>query len=273
MDSPRRILVVRHGERCDFSFSQHVKNLNFFTCYFTGIDWMKRAFDSNGKYRAFDLNLPRLVPKRKDGYQKFANDAPLTEMGYLQAKLTGRSLLESGIKVDHIFCSPALRCIQTAVGLLRGMNCSKLKINIEPGLFEWTQWCRSGLPSWMHATELDEIMYPVNPLYTPYLRPEDLSMKETVADYYDRSHKVVREVLKKYKGTVLFVAHSASLDTLTRRLCGRQPRNEQEFLFILQQTPYLACAMAKENSNNTWSLCPPPTRPLTHSANHSYNPQ
>ena len=50
---------------------------------------MRRAFDANGKYHQFDLNMPRKVPPRKDGYQKFASDAPLTEMGYLQSKLTG----------------------------------------------------------------------------------------------------------------------------------------------------------------------------------------
>lgn len=53
---------------------------------------MKRAFDVSGKYRPFDLNLPRNIPRRKDGYEKFASDSPLTEMGYLQSKLTGALL-------------------------------------------------------------------------------------------------------------------------------------------------------------------------------------
>lgn len=50
---------------------------------------MKQAFDVNGQYHPFDLNLPRNLPKRKDGFEMFAFDSPLTEMGYLQSKLTG----------------------------------------------------------------------------------------------------------------------------------------------------------------------------------------
>lgn len=34
---------------------------------------------------------------------------------------SGRGIHEKGIKIQHIFCSPALRCVQTAVGLLRGL--------------------------------------------------------------------------------------------------------------------------------------------------------
>ena len=55
---------------------------------------MRKAFDANGKYHAFDLNLPRMLPERKDGFLNFGTDAPLTEMGYLQAKLAGNTSLD-----------------------------------------------------------------------------------------------------------------------------------------------------------------------------------
>ncbi|KAE9411975.1 hypothetical protein Angca_009447, partial [Angiostrongylus cantonensis] len=51
--------------------------------------WIRRAYDCNGRYCPVDINMPRIVPKRKDGWEHFAFDAPLTEMGYIQSKLTG----------------------------------------------------------------------------------------------------------------------------------------------------------------------------------------
>lgn len=80
------------------------------------------------------------------------------------------------------------------------MNLRNVKINIEPGLFEWTKWCQSGLPCWMSASEYEEIGYNVDPTYKPYVRPEDLSTKETVEDFYERSYKLVREITRKYSG-------------------------------------------------------------------------
>ncbi|VDP26098.1 unnamed protein product [Heligmosomoides polygyrus] len=107
--SGRSILVIRHGERCDFVFNS------------PGVSWMRKAFDSNGRYCPTDINMPRIVPKRKDGWENFAFDVPLTEMGYIQSKLTGRALRDSGIKIDFIYCSSALRCVQTAVGITKGL--------------------------------------------------------------------------------------------------------------------------------------------------------
>uniref|UniRef100_F1L2L0 Protein UBASH3A homolog n=2 Tax=Ascaris TaxID=6251 RepID=F1L2L0_ASCSU len=259
-DNSRRLLVIRHGERCDFTFNQQ------------GINWMKRAFDVSGKYRPFDLNLPRNIPRRKDGYEKFASDSPLTEMGYLQSKLTGRALRDHNVKIDYIYCSSALRCVQTAVGIVKGMDGRSLQLNIEPGLFEWTQWCRNGIPSWMRPDELENIGYPINTSYTPFVRVEDLKLKESLDEYYDRSYALIRKILKRHsQGTVLIVAHAASLDTITRQLCGGLPRNQDDFFYCIQQTPYLACSQAVEQPNKLWRIASSPIPPLTHASNTSYN--
>ncbi|VDK46349.1 unnamed protein product [Anisakis simplex] len=260
LENPRRLLVVRHGERCDFTFNQQ------------GINWMRRAFDSNGKYRPFDLNLPRNMPKRKDGYEKFASDSPLTEMGYLQSKLTGRALRDHNVKIDFIYCSSALRCVQTAVGIVKGMDNRTLQLNIEPGLFEWTQWCRNGIPSWMYPEELASIGYPINTKYEPLTRAVDLKLNESLEEYYDRSYVLIESILKRHQqGTVLIVAHAASLDTITRQLCGGLPRNQQEFFYCIQQTPYLACNQVLEMPNKQWKISIPPIPSLTHASNTSYN--
>ncbi|CAJ0945093.1 unnamed protein product, partial [Mesorhabditis belari] len=259
MDHPRRIVIVRHGERCDFVFNQG------------GVSWMKRAFDSNGRYTPFDVNLPRIVPKRKDGWQKFAMDTPLTEMGYLQSKLTGRSLRDKNLRFEHVFCSSALRCVQTAVGIMKGLGDGKAQINIEPGLYEWMQWCRMGRPSWMSPQELSKLGYPVNTQYTPIQRDDALRMEENLYNYYERSFQIVQEIIRKCPtGNILIVGHGASLETLTRQLCGSEPRNNEDFFYLLHNTPYLSSIQVAEHKGR-WSLAGSPIPPLTHSSNGTYD--
>uniref|UniRef100_A0A915PNW7 Uncharacterized protein n=1 Tax=Setaria digitata TaxID=48799 RepID=A0A915PNW7_9BILA len=278
--SARRLLVVRHGERCDFTFNQQ------------GANWMKQAFDANGRYRPFDLNLPRNLPKRKDGFEMFASDTPLTEMGYLQSKLTGRAFRDHGVKVDHVYCSAALRCVQTAVGIIKGMDSRTLRINVEPGLYEWMRWCRNGIPSWMTPEELSHLGYPINTYYIPLLKPIDLCPNETLNDFYERSFSLVRKILSIHgEGTVLLVAHGPSVDALTRQLCGGTPRTPEDFMYKLQQIPYLACLQAVEHSinsgsngsisssssssgnvnNKSWKFGGSPIPPLTHTSNSSFD--
>ncbi|MFH4974478.1 hypothetical protein AB6A40_001187 [Gnathostoma spinigerum] len=256
----RKLLIVRHGERCDFTFNQQ------------GVSWMCRAFDQGGKYLPFDLNLPRYLPKRRDGYQAFASDTPLTEMGYLQSKLTGRALRDHEVKIDAIYCSSSLRCVQTTVGIIKGMDNRNLRFFVEPGLFEWTQWCRNGIPSWMSSEELRNIGYPVDVSYVPFYNPEDLKLRESLEDYYERSHTLIKKILKRHSsGTILIVAHGASLETLTRQLCNRLPRRQEEFLYCLRQTPYLACSQVSELINKNWKIEGSPIPPLSHTSNTSYD--
>lgn len=36
--------------------------------------------------------------------------------------LTGRALRDAGMKIDVVYCSPALRCVQTASGIVTGLG-------------------------------------------------------------------------------------------------------------------------------------------------------
>jgi ubiquitin-associated SH3 domain-containing protein len=115
--------------------------------------------------------MPRTLPIRRDGHEHFALDTPLTEMGYLQAKIcgvvqagglkyqqiirSGRALKESAnCRPTAMYVSPALRCVQTAVGLLKGMCNTTIQLCIEPSLFEWAGWFRPAMPFWMPPDEL-----------------------------------------------------------------------------------------------------------------------
>ena len=69
-----------------------------------------------------NLNMPDSVPKR-EAPRLFLRDCPLTQIGEFQATLTGKGLVDEKILRDgfEVFVSPALRCVQTAVALGKGM--------------------------------------------------------------------------------------------------------------------------------------------------------
>ncbi|CAI5455446.1 unnamed protein product [Caenorhabditis angaria] len=257
----RRVFVIRHGERCDFAFGK------------SGL-WMN-SFDSRGRYRPLDINLPRNLPKRPDGWQGFAADTPLTEIGYLQSKLTGRSFRDHNIEISHVFSSPALRCIQTTVGLLKGMGIDKkVNFSVEPSLFEWMTWARYARPCWIPPKELKRLGYPVNDHYVPCFSDKDLRMDETMQHFYQRSYAAMNKILKECpEGNILIVAHGASLETCTRQLVGGEIRNSDDFYYLVQNTPYLACIEISGGSRNgSWNLSGSPIPSFSHTYNRPFDP-
>ncbi|VDN83194.1 unnamed protein product, partial [Brugia pahangi] len=190
----KAVVVVRHGERCDFTFNQQ------------GF-----VFQCQWEIPPIDLNLSRNLPKHKDGFEMFAYDTPLTEMGYLQSKLTGQALRDHGVKVDYVYCSAALRCVQTAVGVIKGLDSCTLRISVEPGLYEWMHWCRN---------ELSRLGYPISSYYTPFLKPNELCVNETLNDFYERSFTLVRKILSIHnEGRVFIGKHIISFNLRVSGIC------------------------------------------------------
>ncbi|KAF8353878.1 hypothetical protein PRIPAC_95501 [Pristionchus pacificus] len=278
-NSGRHLIVIRHGERCDFVFNTP-----------GGRSWVKRAFTDHGagsnqspililsRYTPFDCNLPRNVPRRSDGHEGFERDTPLTEMGYLQSKLIGRAMRDQGIQIDHIYTSSALRCIQTGVGIIKGYGLGRgenreLTMNIDGGLYEWMQWCRGVKPSTMEHSDLLKIGYPINTSYKPMATVEELRLDETVPQYYQRSNSLVQRILKKHAtGTILVIGHASTLEACTRQLCGGEIRSNDDFFAMLRNTPYLASIHAFEHPRRGWELNGSVVPSLTHSNNYSFDP-
>ncbi|CCD70850.1 Steroid-phosphate phosphatase [Caenorhabditis elegans] len=255
----RRVFIIRHGERCDFAFGK------------SGL-WIN-SFDSRGRYRPLDINLPRTLPKRADGWQGFAADTPLTEIGYLQSKLTGRALRDNGIEINHVFCSPALRCIQTTVGLLKGMGLDKrIQFSVEPGLYEWMVFARYARPCWIPPKDLKKLGYPVQENYVPCWTDKELRMNETLADFYQRSFGSINKILSECtEGNILIVAHGASLETCTRQLVGGDIRSTDDFYYLLQNTPYLSCVEVNSREG-LWRLVGSPIPSFSHTYNRTFDP-
>ena len=264
----RHLLAVRHGERVDFTF---------------GAGWISVCFDRDGVYHRKDLNQPEFLPKRSDPFD-YSLDSPLTVFGCIQASVTGKAIQSSAIKIHHVYCSPSLRCIETAACLVKEIS-PGLSIRVEPGLFEWLSWYPPGKrPVFMKPADLVSHGYPVDMFHQPLMAAEDLFGKdnESLTEYYDRSFALSKKILSETTGNVLLVGHGTSLDVCTRQLVGEPVRSPADLISLIKGVPYCAVSMAKQesgvaqegdtqNSELKFKLVKPPILTLQHSMNQKYN--
>uniref|UniRef100_A0AAQ5X5J0 Ubiquitin-associated and SH3 domain-containing protein B n=1 Tax=Amphiprion ocellaris TaxID=80972 RepID=A0AAQ5X5J0_AMPOC len=259
---PQMLFVCRHGERMDVVFGKH---------------WVTQCFDSKGRYVRSNLNMPSSLPARSGGHRDYDKDCPITVFGSTQARLVGEALLESHTTIDFVYCSPSLRCIQTAQHILQGLQQEgKTKIRVEPGLFEWTKWVSGTcLPTWIPPAELAAANLSVDTTYRPHIPVSKLAVSESYDTYISRSFQVTREILTECKNlgnTVLIVAHASSLEACTRQIQGLSPQNSKDFVQVVRKIPYLGfCACEEMGETGVWQLVDPPILPLTHGPNHSFN--
>ncbi|CAF1177355.1 unnamed protein product [Adineta ricciae] len=226
---PFRIIFMRHSERVNQAL---------------GPDWFSRAFRTNS-YVPYDQNLPRILPKRRSD-QAFLFDAPLTVNGLKTARLAGRALLSSGLIPDVCLSSTALRCVQTCERILTGMDRrDRIPIRIEPGLFECPHLNHKITDSFMTKREFMDNSYNIKYEYKALI--PNISVPETLDDYFDRSVAVMRGILDRYGhrgGTVLLVTHAPGLLALTDALKGVKP-NVESFYRTVSNYPPLAMYMAE----------------------------
>ncbi|XP_051521921.1 ubiquitin-associated and SH3 domain-containing protein B-like isoform X2 [Myxocyprinus asiaticus] len=258
----RTLFVCRHGERMDVVFGKH---------------WFSQCSDSKGWYVRSNLNMPAELPAG-DGVQRdYEMDAPITVVGSTQARIVGEALLESNTTIDFVYCSPSLRCVQTANEILKGMQQDgRISIRVEPGLFEWTKWVPgTTLPAWIPPTDLAAAKLNVDTTYRPHIPICKLTVSETYEMYISRSYQVTKDILAycKNKGNnILFVGHASSLEACTRQIQGLSPQNPKDFVQVVRKIPYLGlCACEEQGDTEVWQLVDPPILPLTHGPNHSFS--
>lgn len=259
---PRQLFVLRHGERVDFTFG--------------GDWWISACFNSQGVYSRVDSNLPVKLPKRKNGPKDYERDAPLTEIGITQARLTGESMRVHGNTVEFMYSSPSYRCVQTGDAVLKALGLQgSIKIRIEPGLFEWMGWYKSHRPKYLSPQELIDYGYNIDADYTPLIREDELSTKESLKDYYARSYRVTKHAVDQTRlqggGNVMLVAHAASLEMNTRTMLGKPTRDYSSLSRIMNSTPYCSMAAIEETAANKWQLVEPPCMPITHMSNPEFD--
>ncbi|XP_076801111.1 ubiquitin-associated and SH3 domain-containing protein B-like [Clavelina lepadiformis] len=254
----RRIYIFRHAERVDVTF---------------GKQWIKLSFDEQGKYHRKNLNMPKKLPGRCGGPSDFNHDSPITEMGLHQAFLTGQALKLIGVQISHAFSSPALRCLQTASSILKGLECdTKCSINTDYALYEWMKWSPATLPKFMDVNYLTKFGVNVAKSYQTKVKPKDLSANERCSEYFQRCHKFLSSVLKETSGDILITAHAGSLDGLSRQIQGLSPRPMPEFVNIVTKVPYCGAIVLEERADvGIWELIEPPFPTLTHAPNPHFD--
>ncbi|CAB1348794.1 unnamed protein product [Coregonus sp. 'balchen'] len=258
----RTLFVCRHGERMDVVFGKH---------------WLSLCSDSKGRYVRTNLNMPVSLPMWSGGHRDYDMDTPITVFGSSQARIVGEALMESNTVIDFVYCSPSLRCVQTAQNILKGLQQDgKLKIRVEPGLFEWTKWVSgSSLPAWIPPTDLAASHFTVDTTYRPLIPISKLSVSESYDTYMSRSYQVTKDILSDCQNmgnNILIVAHASSLEACTRQLQGRSPQTSKDFIQVVRKIPYLGfCSCEEQGDTGVWQLVDPPILPLTHGPNHSFN--
>ncbi|TRY89234.1 hypothetical protein DNTS_025401 [Danionella cerebrum] len=223
--SKRRLFVCRHGERMDVVFGKH---------------WLSHCSDSKGRYVRRNLNMPAALPGWTGAHSDYQSDSPITVVGSTQAKIVGEALLESNTSIDFVYCSPSLRCVQTAHEIIRGMQQDdRVSIRVEPGLFEWTKWVSGkSLPAWIPPSDLAAAKLNIDTTYRPRIPISKLTMSEAYETYISRSHQVTKDILAycKNKGkNILFVGHASSLEACSRQILGLSPHNSTDFVQVVRK--------------------------------------
>uniref|UniRef100_A0A8C5NR01 Ubiquitin associated and SH3 domain containing A n=1 Tax=Junco hyemalis TaxID=40217 RepID=A0A8C5NR01_JUNHY len=251
----RGVLVMSHGERVDQVF---------------GKSWLQQCLTADGKYYRADLNFPSSLPRQKDSMKQFECDPPLSCCGIFQSRLIGEALLEQEVTVSSVYSSPALRCVQTAQHVLQGLKLNqKVRIRVEPGLFEWTKWEASrAIPKFMTVAELVEASYDIDTSYRANFPLSSLVPSESYEDYVSRSSAVIKHIISACpcKGRGL-----RSLNILSDS-CRLPSRDSRDFAQMVQKIPALGmCFCEEQKEENKWQMVNPPVKTLTHGANAAFN--
>jgi len=153
-------------------------------------------------------------------------DTPLSPAGQSMAADVGvcfKDMVDHGLKVDNVFVSPYLRCMQTAYPLANSVNC---QMKIESGLKEMPTAHIAGHPEWedcgLLGAKEKAHLFPLlvdtdyEPLYTD-------DVDEVTAElYFNRMLSFARSYLAHHteNETNVFVSHNLNLAVFISLLCG-----------------------------------------------------
>lgn len=168
-------------------------------------------------------------------------DPPLSDLGFKQAQELAAYFQSE--TVDHLFCSPFLRTLQTAAPIAKGLG---LKIKVEAGLGEWLNpdWM-SEAPETISRAEIRQQFPQVDLSYQSRVIPQ---YPETETDLQRRLEKIWLALAENFTGAWVVVGHSLTVTVLARFLLGQDlpsapvmgsatPLTYREGVWRLRETP------------------------------------
>jgi len=138
-------------------------------------------------------------------------DVALDGVGVKQAELLGKYL--SGLKLDAIYSSPLRRALDTANIVARYQS---VGAQVSDGLidFNYGEW--QGLPD----KEVRKLYPALHSEWHTHPHLVEMPGGESLGDVEERVLAVVKEVVSKYKGSVVLVSHRVVNKVLTCSLLG-----------------------------------------------------
>ncbi|KFD55996.1 hypothetical protein M514_03120, partial [Trichuris suis] len=259
----RRVIIMRHGERVDEVDPQ----------------WVEKSFKT-GKYERYNLNMPLTAPFRAenliDSKIDWSADPGLSTIGHWTASLMGMKLSKLKVQIDQVFCSPAMRCVQTASRVIEGYeslpHAVNLKIQIEQGLYEWGYGRGYPLPRFVEPKLLAEGGTPIDIYYKSAISSNDISPEETYADFNRRSFNVMDAIVKQMfrKSSALIVTHAPLFDAFNLFI-GKSPKNLEDWCTRVQRTPHLFMITYEETRKGKWCPIKPPIGTFCHAENGKFS--
>uniref|UniRef100_A0A915EPD3 Uncharacterized protein n=1 Tax=Ditylenchus dipsaci TaxID=166011 RepID=A0A915EPD3_9BILA len=229
--------------------------------------WLNVNINDAGDYQPNDLNLPAMLWARPEGAKGYINDSPITEVGATSCQILGRGLRKSPVwPLQRIYCSPALRSVQSAVEIAKGIH-KPVEICVEPALYDFLGWYKT-MPSLLSIIDLQRFQLSVNPEYDPSKSVKELRSlvgKETVDGFYARVSKTVESIVKRESDLSHFciVSHAPVLDAAIKFLKGSPSStvNEVDFLHMGTYYPYVS-TVTFANNKDEWSYVHDPFPPF-----------
>lgn len=163
-------------------------------------------------------------------------DPALSDQGFAQVQQLANRLKQEPI--DHLFCSPFLRAIQTAQPIAQLLD---LPLKIERGLGEWLN------PDWMteypQTSPLEELIqkYSIDQPYSSRLIP---TYPESESAMMQRMANIASQLVTEFSGNLLLVGHGATVGGITAGLMGEN---------LIWQAP-LACLTKIVYVKNRWKI-------------------
>ncbi|GMT10676.1 hypothetical protein PFISCL1PPCAC_1973 [Pristionchus fissidentatus] len=247
---PSEMIVMRHSERVDDIFN----------------GWTKKAL-KDGVYSPYDLNMPPSLPINRP-IDCYSLDTPITVNGRVLAQMVGRGLFVMKKVPDVIYCSPSLRCLQTAYAV-KTLSQSKALLRVEPSLFENPHLYRS-MPTL--ATKEERAQFEVDERYKPLIRLKDLfSKEERIKAYNNRIKDVLLRIAATTEPsndskplTVLVVGHASTVDLAVGILNPKQRETSiMDLHRIGDRIPYCSTVLFRRQSS-FWEPIPDGLPPVTY---------